>query len=244
MDGEFREVKILDSLKINNFFCCKIEIYDDEPSISKVGEKKVYWVIKKLLKDLRPIISHKMKKYFDIPTLPFIKTKIKGRTYQLFFISDPSPCEEKNKKIVTLTQFLKKEPLTDDLIKQAKRIYLFRQIFQIKTVNDSDIIVIQENYRNVLYSINEPMENINEKVYGYYLSDFILNKWFKDDINLYVKKYLCKFISKKSTMCVSEMAFAIDELEQKLTQTIKELDKNYIWYVSAIINEQILFCSK
>lgn len=222
--NEFKEVEVLDSKNINKNLYWKIKIDDNEQ-----------WVIRKLLKDLRPIISNHMKKYFNIPTLPLIQTKQKGRTYQLFLTGDPF-----DKKIITFDKFLKKEPLTDDIIKQARSIYIFRQIFQIKTTNDSDIIVIQENYRNVLYSINEPMENINKKGGGYYLSDSILNKWFKnDDIHLYIKKYLCKFVS---PYC--EISFAIDQLEEKLTQIVRELDKNYIWYVSSIINEQILFCSK
>jgi hypothetical protein len=227
MNGEeYVDVTVVEELKkTNGFDFWKIKI-----------NGTLRWVIKKYIKDLRPIICHRMKRYFDIPVLPSIRIKKNGRMYQLFMIMDPHEGH-----MMTLTKLLKKEKLTDDVRDQARKIHTFGEIFKIKTTNDSSILVKRENYRTVLYSMNNsPTENPGKN--GFFIGNIIFNRWFNDcDISHHIKKSLLKFSSEKGTEDIPKISFAFEIFEEEMIKIVKNIDKNYVWYVSNIANEQIKF---
>lgn len=190
-------------------------------------ENKLYWVIKRFIPNLQPIVTYWIKILFGLNMLPAIRTKYRGRMYLLFKVEDP---EEQH----LLSNYPKNENPTDSVIKQAKNIYAFRKIMLLNCKTDSDILFRKEKYDRVLYSFVEIPTN------NPVITQNLIRKWFGErSIDNFIKKKIEKMSIGQPTSEISRLAYGIDHFEKHLTKVAEMNDIALLSYTSDVITQLI-----
>jgi hypothetical protein len=190
-------------------------------------ENKLYWVIKRFIPNLQPIVTYWIKILFGLNMLPAIRTKYRGRMYLLYKVDDP---EEQH----LLSDYPKNETPTDSVVKQAKNIYAFRKIMLLHCKTDSDILFRKENYDRVLYSFVEVPTNKP------LITQNLIRKWFKEyPIDNFIKKKIEKMANGQPTSEISRLAYGIDHFEKHLTKVAEMNDITLLSYTSDVITQLI-----
>lgn len=214
-EGDNYDVIVESTLVINKITYWNIKIKNES-----------FWVIKRFIPDLQPLVTYWIKIIFNLNMLPVIRTTIKGRMYLLYKVSNPN-----DQHLLTA---LSNEEKTDSVIKQAKEIYAFRRIMLLHCKYDGDIIYRTENMDRVLYSLVEIPTNkpiINHSIF---------RRWFGDKpIENYIKKRIEKMAPCLPSAEISRLAHGIDHFDKNLRKVAEINDIQLLSYTNDVINQLI-----
>lgn len=197
----------------------------------KINSQK-YWVIRRYIKDLRPVIVDELKPHFGLRKCGTHYYK-KGKLYVLLIKSkDPTVCPE-----VPLNKYISNpELITDDLRDQVQLIYTFRQMTRMsKNINNS-LIIRRYRYETRVYSLYDTFPVEGKKVQD--IPDTVLNRWFEID-GIEVHDALADMLGtpRPDDDDPNDLfGQAIQRLDMVMEDIIRRIDPDLIWYQSDIIN--------
>lgn len=191
-------------------------------------DEEIFWVIPRYITCLRPLITYWAKIFFDLRTLPVIRTLKRGKCYLLYRVNNINDQR-------LLPNLIKEGNLTDEVIIQAQKIYAFRRMMLIHSDKNDVIIYRTEGYSRILYSIYENGRESN------FVSQAITNRWFqKQPITSFIRSMVLSLTPKPCMAEVSKLSFGIETLDEHLNDLIKIIDVGLVGYGSEVICEIIL----
>lgn len=197
------DVKVIQRTTIGKYRYLKVEI---------LGEH--YWTLSLIIRDKFPIVIFWMKKFFGIPTLGAIITKIKGHRYMLHLVSDPF-------SQIPIKTLVKTGGITDEVKGQFQRILAFRQIMFIKTLSDVELLCFKDGNVRVIYSIIESTTN------DPYYNSFLIEKWFGSSMEMYIREMLEELYSEKVGK-LSPVLMGVDRFDEVLSGFVNIIDSSLI----------------
>lgn len=191
-----------------------------------------YWVIRRIVKDLRPIIVDELKPYFGIPKCGTHYYR-KGNQYVMLIRSfDPHTNKE-----VMLNQYIScKDLITDAILEQVQRIYVFRMMTSMSRNINKSLVVRKCNGRITIYSLYDsfPADGTPKNE----IPNSVLTRWFEiEGVEFYV--VLAQMLGTPSNEDDDPddlFGAAIDRLSVHLEELIHSIDPNLAWFQSDIIN--------
>lgn len=230
---------ILEKVKIGNlrWWYIRIEylLYD------KIMYENV-WVMPKILSDHRVIIANEMKSFFKLPKWEICFTLVGSKVYYLIKSHNPHTNPE-----VTLRAYSKGgENDTETLYEKAQITFAFRRMMCMSNNDDANIIVRKIGNTIELYSLDSFTERKPSSI-----PDVTFRKWF--DLGTRFKKSDDFIPPSRSTLTEAtekltgiKRPLTLDNDEQDrfnleigpildtLTNIVKSVNKDYVWYISDV----------
>lgn len=235
-NGSLVEGRVIETVKNKKFIYWKV-------MLNPIGSKYEYehWVIRRMLTDLRPIISERLKVYCKLKTLGMVTMKYRGRLYALTKTRDPNVSPE-----LPLNTYMKdKKPgdLPMYLQRQIQRIYSFRQLMGMTNNMDSSLIIRVYRSQFVVYSIIDTFPLIKKPVpKNLRISEAIFNRWFETgDYNTlrtthyYTADLIGVERDDEDNYTEEDFEDSLDRFDTFLTSTIKKVDPDLLWFHGDII---------
>lgn len=197
----------------------------------KINGRK-YWVIRRFIKDLRPVIADELKPYFGLNKCGTHYFK-KGKLYVLLIRSrDPHLSPE-----LTLNRYIANpELITDYMREQVQLIYTFRRMTGMsKNINNS-LIIRRVGYDLRIYSLYDTFPLNDSKAAD--IPDAVLNRWFEFDGVEFYDTLADMLGTPRPNNDDPDDLFgqALHRLNMHLESLIARVDIDLIWYQSDIIN--------
>lgn len=120
---------------------------------------------------------------------------------------------------------INKEP-TDEIKEQVRRLYAFQQIMMVDS--KCTFVVYYEKYAPIVCGIGYKFTG---KII---LPENILQKWFHP---LRIENYIFSHLNTLKPIDRTEL------LEERILPIVKKVDGQYVWYISDILNNQIISSS-
>ena len=191
-----------------------------------------YWVIRRYILDLRPVISDELKPYFRINKTGTHYYKHGNRYILLIRSRDPYKAPE-----VTFNNYIKNDDnVTDDIAEQARNIYVFRRMCGMTRNNNNSLIVRRVKGVVKIFSLYDSFPN-NCKL-DTNVPESVINRWFESGN---VDFYDC--LSDMLGIPRSDETDPDDLFNHKLhllniyiEKIVERIDIDLVWYQSDIIN--------
>lgn len=241
-EGESVKVDILETCVKNSFTYLKVEIFPNGPRKDDSGKLGTYWVIRRLLSDLRPIIADRLKDYCKLNRLGVVRTIIKGRPYILTRSFDPNETPE-----VPLNVYIRNKKIEDIPIyvrRQVQKIYSFRMLMGMSNNKDSSLIIRTNRGMIKIYSLIDTFPpSTGARPKNSEFPESIFNRWFdsKDynevrNMTYHIADMIGVERDEKHRFTPDNFDASLDRFDKFLTNTIEKVDRNLIWLHGDIIN--------
>lgn len=200
-----------------------------------------HWVIRRMITDLRPVISERLKVYCKLKTLGMVTMKHKGRLYALTKSRDPNVSPE-----LPLSVYIKDKKLEDIplyLQRQIQQIYSFRQLLGMTNNNDSSLVLRVYRSQLRVYSIVDTFPSVKKPIpKNLHISETIFNRWFdtKDYNTLRTTHYYTADLigiqrDDEENYTEEDFEESLERFDTFLTSTIKNVDPDLLWFHGDII---------
>lgn len=187
-----------------------------------------YWVIRRYISDLRPVIADELKSYFGLTKSGTHYYKLCRRYVLLIRSRDPYVSPE-----LSLNKYISNpDNITEDLIEQIRYTYTFRRMSGM-TKNNLYVRKVKGILKVFSLFDSYPINNINME-----LPDCVINKWF-DSGNIEFHDCLSDMLgTPKNDEEDKDDLFGqkLHNLNIFLERLILETNPDIIWYQSDIIN--------
>ncbi len=193
------------------------------------------WVIRRLIKDLRPVIADEIKTIFQIPKLGTLTTTKGKKVFLLIRSYDPNVTPE-----LTLQDYMKQDRRSQDLQEQVQRIYAFRMVLGMSVNIDSSLCIRLMGRRPVVYSLYDSFpEEIKKPIFP----EAVYNKWFESQEEIVtISDRIADMIGAPRPDKEDQegrLEEATDRISTLLEPIVRRICPDLVWFESEIINKLI-----